>query len=294
MIKLPESVLRRSDFKGSCQCLGILAMAGVTGSLAFFLWRSGHEVMALLALLCHGNICSSFGSGIHELGHGTVFKTRWLNKIFLKVFSILHWTDGSKIWDRHKGHHTHTLLDEDPERDGNCRPTWFGTWLWASTFHLPRFVGALLFCPGWILVPQMALAVTFYVMGAWELIWIVNLAPFTCAMVATFCQINQHVGMAINSARPEYEARSVKLPWIISVVNWRMEHHLEHHLMPAVPCYHLSKVRAYVELPAPLTLVEACREMRRHKRQGECGFGQTPLDRIRAGDSLRSLLDLPR
>jgi hypothetical protein len=31
--------------------------------------------------------------GCHELGHGTVFKTKWLNTAFLYVFSVLFWWD---------------------------------------------------------------------------------------------------------------------------------------------------------------------------------------------------------
>ena len=29
----------------------------------------------------------------HELGHGTVFRTKWLNKLFMYLFSLLSWWD---------------------------------------------------------------------------------------------------------------------------------------------------------------------------------------------------------
>ena len=41
----------------------------------------------MIAIFAHGTI-GSFFSGVepHELGHGTVFKTKWLNKFFYVFF----------------------------------------------------------------------------------------------------------------------------------------------------------------------------------------------------------------
>ena len=45
-----------------------------------------------LALFLHGTVGSFFsGTTLHELGYGTVFRTKALNKIFLYIFSVLSW-----------------------------------------------------------------------------------------------------------------------------------------------------------------------------------------------------------
>lgn len=45
-----------------------------------------------LALFLYGTVGSFFsGTTLHELGYGTVFRTKALNKIFLYIFSVLSW-----------------------------------------------------------------------------------------------------------------------------------------------------------------------------------------------------------
>ena len=47
----------------------------------------------LLALFVHGTVTSFFvGIAPHELGHGTVFRTKWLNKVFLYLFSLISYS----------------------------------------------------------------------------------------------------------------------------------------------------------------------------------------------------------
>jgi fatty acid desaturase len=45
-----------------------------------------------LALFAHGTIYSFLpGNATHEPAHGTVFKKKWLNGLFLRVFSLIYW-----------------------------------------------------------------------------------------------------------------------------------------------------------------------------------------------------------
>ena len=45
-----------------------------------------------VALWCQGTVGTFIrGLGTHELGHGTVFRTKWLNKFFLVPMSMLTW-----------------------------------------------------------------------------------------------------------------------------------------------------------------------------------------------------------
>ena len=48
----------------------------------------------------------------HELGHGTVFKTKSLNKLFLRIYSIISWHNYHEYNISHTYHHKYTLHPE--------------------------------------------------------------------------------------------------------------------------------------------------------------------------------------
>ena len=52
------------------------------------------------------------GVAAHELGHGTVFKTKSLNKIFLLIYSLLSWHNHHEYNISHTYHHRYTLHPE--------------------------------------------------------------------------------------------------------------------------------------------------------------------------------------
>ena len=85
---------RRSNLQGWFQAGGHLALFISTGSLTYYFWNVGNWLIFSIMLFAHGTI-GSFFSGVapHELGHGTVFRTKWLNKFFMYLFSLLSWWD---------------------------------------------------------------------------------------------------------------------------------------------------------------------------------------------------------
>merc|ERR1719181_2118537 len=66
----------------------------------------------MLALFVHGTIGSCFLFGTHELAHGTVFRTKWLNKAFLYTYSLLSWWDPFDYAMSHTYHHRYTQFPE--------------------------------------------------------------------------------------------------------------------------------------------------------------------------------------
>ena len=78
---------RRSDLFGLLQTAGFLAVLAGTGGLAA--WSVGRLPWpaAVLLFLAHGTCSSFLVNGFHELVHDSVFRTRWLNRAFLWVFS---------------------------------------------------------------------------------------------------------------------------------------------------------------------------------------------------------------
>jgi len=112
--KVEPSVLRemtvRSNMKGLAQALGHLVLYLATGALTFWLWSRQIWLGFAAAMFLHGTV-SSFLRGIstHELAHGTVFRTKWLNKAFLYLFSLLNWWNHFDYAMSHTYHHRYTL-----------------------------------------------------------------------------------------------------------------------------------------------------------------------------------------
>ena len=83
-----RSLHERSDFLGWCQTLGYLGVLVLTGERRVVLRRgilSGTSPCCWFS--CMGQ-CLRLINAVHELGHGTVFKTKALNPFFERVFAI--------------------------------------------------------------------------------------------------------------------------------------------------------------------------------------------------------------
>ncbi|MDP5216245.1 fatty acid desaturase [Ruegeria sp. 2205SS24-7] len=104
---------RRSDRQGWKQAGGHLALFCLTGLATYVTWAQGLWLLFVVALFCHGTVASFFrGTATHELGHGTVFETRWLNKLFLYLFSLISWWNPFDYAASHTYHHRYTLHPE--------------------------------------------------------------------------------------------------------------------------------------------------------------------------------------
>ena len=108
-----RKLMKRSDLQGWFQAGGHLALFVGTGVLGYLFWSRQMWLGFVAALFAHGTIGSFFaGVAPHELGHGTVFRTKWLNKIFLYLYSLLSWWDPFDYAMSHTYHHRYTLHPE--------------------------------------------------------------------------------------------------------------------------------------------------------------------------------------
>ncbi len=107
--KLRE-MARRSNIKGGIQALGHLGLFLITGTLVFWMWSRQNWGGFAIAMFIHGTVSSFFiGVAPHELAHGTVFRTKWLNKIFLNLFSTISMWNQYDYAMSHTYHHRYTL-----------------------------------------------------------------------------------------------------------------------------------------------------------------------------------------
>ena len=82
---------------------------GVRRALTVYFYLQEQWVGVVVALFAYGTLASNYLYACHELGHGTVFRTKWLNEFFLRVFSVLGWWNFHEYAMSHTYHHVYTL-----------------------------------------------------------------------------------------------------------------------------------------------------------------------------------------
>lgn len=107
----------RSDSQGWKQAGGHgLLFASLAISTVYF-WSQQSWLIFVVSLWSVGFVATFFkGTSTHELGHGTVFKTKTLNVLFLHLFSLISWWDPYDYAASHTYHHrftTHPSADRE-------------------------------------------------------------------------------------------------------------------------------------------------------------------------------------
>ncbi len=107
-----SSLVQKSDAKGFVQAAGHLGLWMATGTACLMLFNASQWLWFFIALFLHGTVASFFTAPNHELCHRTVFKTPWLNEIFLRLFCVFGWLNFRVYRFSHNYHHRYTLFLE--------------------------------------------------------------------------------------------------------------------------------------------------------------------------------------
>jgi fatty acid desaturase len=247
-------------------------------------------VWALLSILfLHGTCYAFLLNAFHEFCHSSVFKTKFLNTLFLYIVSFLSWHNPYLFWASHQEHHKHTLHPPDdlevvlPVKitlkgflqtalinplEFIARMKWFlrhsrgkleGEW--ENYLFPPERTQARRRLFNWarfMLVSHILLVVVSISFGFWQLPVILTLAPFYGGWLQFLCNSTQHVGLQDNVPDFRLCTRTIILNPFVRFLYWHMNFHIEHHMYAAVPCYNLGKLHAAIESdlpPSPVGLV---------------------------------------
>jgi len=108
---------KRDDLQGWKQAGGHLSLYLILAATTFFFWQQASWLAFGLSLWCLGFVATFFkGTAAHELGHRTVFRTAYLNRVFLYLFCTISWWDPFDYGASHNNHHrftTHPLADRE-------------------------------------------------------------------------------------------------------------------------------------------------------------------------------------
>ena len=301
-----DQLMQRSDLRGALQTGAHLGLFFATAALACAAWSNVNAgnwywsaPLLLAALFVHGTMGPFMGLvAIHELQHRTVFRTRWLNALFEKVYAFISWSDYIWYQKSHALHHRstcHRAHDGEvvlPMRFSLRRPrVWLGllaldpraAWervkvVWHHArgqlhgpwyaFVLPESDTALRRAHrNWarlLLIGHGALAVAFVVTGHGFLIVVFTFGCFYCSWLGFLCGVPQHFGLSPDVPDFRLNTRTFTCSWLPAFYYWNMQYHLEHHMYPAVPFWQLPKLRRAIQHdlpPAPHGLRATWREI---------------------------------
>ena len=102
-----------------------------------------------------------------------------------------------------------------------------------------------------VLLGHLALAAVFIATGHWFLIIVFNFGAHYCGWLGFLCSAPQHYGLSPDVPDHRLSCRSYTCSWLPAFLYWNMQHHVEHHMFPAVPFYNLPKLRKAIEHDLP-------------------------------------------
>jgi Na+-transporting NADH:ubiquinone oxidoreductase subunit F len=251
------------------------ALLALSGGATALLWGSWWAVLPYLVYAVLYATASD--SRWHECGHGTAFRTDWMNNVIYEIASFMVMRE-SVIWRwSHTRHHSDTIIvGRDPEiqipRPPNLRA------LFLSLFNIGGYLG---YFPGLIrhafgrmsaeektFVPEsefpkvfrnariiaalnLAVIIVAVALQSWLPVFLVILPQFFGTWLMIVHNTTQHAGLAENVLDHRLNCRTVYMPLPNRFIYWNMNYHLEHHMFPLVPYHALPKLHVLVKDDCP-------------------------------------------
>jgi fatty acid desaturase len=283
-----KDMMKRKDGPALRDTALWFATLAISGGLGGYFWGTWWAVPCFLVYgVVYG---SASDSRWHECGHGTAFRTRWMNDVIyhMACFMILR---EPTIWRwSHTRHHTDTIIvGRDPEIAARRPPDVGGILLnlFALKSGRKALTGILLHATGRLsedektFVPDMEQWKVCLVARIWTAIFAavvasclafhsvlpamyVGLPSFYGAFMAIFFGLTQHAGLAEDVLDHRLNSRTVYMNPVFRFLYWNMNYHVEHHMFPLVPYHALPRLHAAVKgdcPPAYRSTVEAYREI---------------------------------
>ena len=241
--------------------------------------------------LCYGVLYGSSGdSRWHEAGHGTAFKTRWMNDVVYQIGSFMILRNPVTWRWSHARHHTDTVIVGRDFEIAVMRPpdlvavalNFFGILdVWHGMRDLLRNAAGIITPTEKSFIPEQeqrkvvsaarihlaiyaATIVVALVTRSWLPLMLIGLPRLYGAWHGVLTGLLQHGGLADNVTDHRLNSRTVYMNPVSRFIYWNMNYHVEHHMFPMVPYHALPKLHELIkhDLPAPNTsMLDGYREM---------------------------------
>lgn len=272
-----KALMQRRDGPAIRDTLLWLGAMVLFGGFGVYFWGSWLAVPFFLAYgVLYG---SASDSRWHECGHGTAFRTRWMNNIVYQIASFMIMRNPVRWRWSHARHHANTIIvGADPEIV-LMRPPVVGRVLvnligildaWDAMKQMGLNAVGILDKQDAIYIPEMEQPKVFFVARVWltiyvatlvAAIWVGSILPLMLiglprlygAWHHVVCGVMQHAGLAEDVLDHRLNSRTVYLNPVSRFIYWNMNYHIEHHMFPMVPYHALPRLHALIrhDLPAP-------------------------------------------
>ena len=224
---------------------------------------------------------SSSDSRWHECGHGTAFKTAWMNDLVYEIASFQVMRNPVTWRWSHARHHTDTIIvGRDPEiiwmhpvsivKKAISMFAVVDTW--ASLKVLARNAMGNMSADERDYIPAAELPkaifaarvhVAIYLVTLLAAIWMRSIIPlmliggpriYGCWHMY-LCGQTQHAGLAEDVLDHRLNSRTCYMNPVSRFLYWNMNYHVEHHMFPMVPYHALPRLHDLIkdDLPPPCT-----------------------------------------
>jgi fatty acid desaturase len=274
--KQMKELMQRSDgpaLRDTLIWLAILAASGAGGALLWPSWWCAPSFLVYGVL--YG---SATDSRWHECGHGTAFRTQWMNAAVYQLASFMIMRNPVTWRWSHTRHHTDTIIvGRDPEIAVMRPPdlvrlvlNFFGILdVWQATIDMIRNAAgiiskaeqtfipeseqskAILIARVWFAIYAVTIALAF-ALGSWLPLMLIGLPRLYGAWHHVMTGLLQHGGLADNVVDHRLNSRTVLMNPISRFIYWNMNYHVEHHMFPMVPYHALPRLHEMIrhDLPA--------------------------------------------
>jgi fatty acid desaturase len=251
--------------------------------IGVYLWFS---VWSLVSFAIYGVLYGSASDARwHECGHGTAFKTRWMNVVVYYIACFMIMRDPT-VWRwSHARHHTDTIIvGRDPEIVLQRPPA---LWRLAADViglisvpmafkHMAIHASGRLLPEEATYIPETEQSKTFWTARVWLVIYaavvvacvmsrsilpamVIGLPRMYGAWHHIMTGLTQHSGLADDVTDHRLNSRTVYMNPFSRFVYWNMNYHVEHHMFPMVPFHSLPALHAEIkdDLPTPAPSIVA-------------------------------------
>ena len=258
------------------------------GLAGLALWGT---VWAIIPFAVYGVLFASVSdSRWHEAGHGTAFKTDWMNNAVYEIASFMVVRE-SVVWRwSHARHHSDTIIVGRDREIAGMRPvSLIGIAL--KFINVPTifklYESVLRHAIGRMapdertFIPASEFSGVFWRARIYVVIYLgvivlaigtrsilplmfIGLPSLYGAWLMLVYGLQQHAGLAEDVLDHRLNTRTVYLNLINRYLYWNMGYHIEHHMFPMVPYYNLGKLHELMkaDCPPPYNgLVAAYREV---------------------------------
>ena len=286
--KQMKEFMQRSDLpatRDTAIWLGAMA-AFAAGGITF--WGSWWAAPFFLAYgVLYG---SASDSRWHECGHGTAFRTQWMNRAVYEIACFMIMRNPVTWRWSHARHHTDTIVvGRDPEIAVMRPPdlmrlvaNFFGLYdAWFAMADMIRNAAGQISAAERSFIPESEQPKVVHVARAWTAIYLatigaalamqsmlplmlVGLPRLYGAWHHVLTGLLQHGGLAEDVTDHRLNSRTVLMNPVSRFIYWNMNYHVEHHMFPMVPYHALPRLHAAIRhdlpLPSP-SILAGYREM---------------------------------